>query len=194
VLYQALLGQDDALFQALASELAEGLLRAEIDYVVADNADAYNPNHDVCRLLTNAAVGRANEQRSVPIQSYEFSLVGAPDACPAELSDSAVWLRLDDAALERKLAAAHGYPELAGEVAAALAQAGRDAFRTECLRPVTTSLPPEVTTGVPFYEQYGEARVKGQTYKEVVRRFHVARVAQALGLPAVMFALQNVPC
>ena len=39
VLYQALLGQDDALLQALASELAEGLLRAEIDYVVADNAD-----------------------------------------------------------------------------------------------------------------------------------------------------------
>ena len=50
------------------------------------------------------------------------------------------------------------------------------------------------STGVPFYEQYGEARVKGQTYKEVVRRFHVARVAQALGLPAVMLAIQNLPC
>ena len=36
VLYQALLGQDDALFQALASELAEGLLRAEIDYGFAE--------------------------------------------------------------------------------------------------------------------------------------------------------------
>lgn len=194
VLYQALLGQDDSLFQALVDELAEGLLSAGVDYVVADNADAYNPSHDVCRLLTNAAVARVNQRRAEPLRSYEFSLVGAPDACPADLREQAVWIRLDDAALERKLRAAHGYPELAGEVAAALAEAGRDAFRTECLRPVTTSLPVEVTAGVPYYEQYGEQRVKGRTYQEVVRRSHVAHVAQALGLPALMLSLQIVPC
>ena len=193
-LYQALLDHDDALFRGLADEIARGLVAADVDYVVADNADGYNPIHDVCRLLTNAAVARVNATRPTPVHSYEFSLVGAPEACPVELHEQSVWIGLDDAALERKLAAARGYRELGDEVASALAAVGPNAFRTECLRPVTTALPPTVTTGSPYYERHGEQRVEGKTYQQVVRRVHVARVAQALGLSAAMLAPQSGPC
>ena len=62
------------------------------------------------------------------------SLDGRPDADPTE---EALTLRLDDDALDRKLAAAEGYPELLSEVRSALERFGRQAFATEALRPLT---------------------------------------------------------
>ena len=98
---------------------------------------------------------------------------------------------LDDAQLERKVRAARSYPELAGEVDAALGAHGADLFRTECLRPVE---PPaigapahgarQLTTSeaLPFYEQFGAARVAAGAYGRLIRRReHLDPLAAALG-------------
>ena len=69
---------------------------------------------------------------------YAFVLDAAPDSCPSPLRADAWWLRLDEAALERKLGAAQAYPEMREEVAAALERFGRHAFAVECLRPAAT--------------------------------------------------------
>ena len=76
---------------------------------------------------------------------------------PGAAASVGLFLQLDDAALGRKLDAADAYPELAGEVRAALGRFGTEPFRAECLRPVA---PAErdgwAADEIPFYERYGE--------------------------------------
>jgi hypothetical protein len=177
-IYSAILERDFARFTALAEQLAGELAASGADCVVGDAVEGYNPSHDVCRLVINAAL----RMLGGAVPSYDFLLVGAPDSCPDEMRRRAVWLELDDQALARKLAAARSYAELAGEVEAALGRFGVAPFRTECLRPVDPSQrygwdPAEV----PYYETYGEKRVAEGAYDRVLRfREHVQPLADAL--------------
>jgi hypothetical protein len=177
-IYSAILDHDFARFTGLADQLAAEFAATGADCVVADAVEGYNPSHDVCRLVVNAAVRLLGRE----VACYEFLLVGAPDDCPAGLRERALWLELDEAALARKLAAARSYAELAGEVEAALARFGVAPFRTECLRPVDLTQrygwdPAEI----PAYETYGEQRVAEGTYQRVLRfREHVQPLADAL--------------
>jgi len=160
-IYTAILDRDFACFTGLAEQLAGELEACGADCVAGDAVEGYNPSHDVCRLVINAALRLLG--RAVP--AYDFALVGAPDGCPAALRAEALWVELDEAALARKLAAARSYEELAGEVEHALARFGVAPFRTECLRPVDLSErygwdPAQV----PFYETHGEKREIGRAH------------------------------
>lgn len=178
-LYRAILGGDLGLFTALADELAGGL--ADVDVVAGDAVEGYNPGHDVCRLLLNAAVLRL-EAEGRRIANFDFPLVGAPDDCPAENLSGALSLELDEESLHRKLEAARTYPELAGEVEAALASHGSDRFRVECLRPVRYGLDiAPLVSQPPFYETHGEKRVALGLYGQVIRfQQHLAPLAAGL--------------
>jgi len=175
--YEALLAGDTSLFRRLAAELATAL--ADVDYVVGDAAEGYNPTHDVCRLLIDAAVERVGRVRGRRPASYAFPLTGAPAAGLPDGSER-VQLTLDDAALARKLAAARGYSALTDEVDVALVRLGVEAFRIEPFAPGEGgdglgSGPP------PYYERHGERRVAEGVYARVVRfREHVLPVARAL--------------
>jgi hypothetical protein len=175
VFYQALLARRVAFFRQIADELAEALGRTGAQAVVSGAAQGFNPMHDVCRLLVDAAVARV--RGTAPVH-YEYALLGPPDACPEALRSRAAWLRLGPAGLERKLAASRSYAELSGEVEAALATYGPAAFATECLRPVTPSAAPSE----PLYEAFGRNRVAVGRYRNVIRyRDHLAPLAEALG-------------
>ena len=54
-IYRALLSRDVAAFTGTAAEIAASLLDEGVEYVVADAAEGYNPTHDICRYLANAA-------------------------------------------------------------------------------------------------------------------------------------------
>ena len=101
---------------------------------------------------------------------------------PEALRGEVVRVSLDDEALARKLESANGYPELAGEVAAAIERFGTAPFQREFLRPV--DLDDRLgwqAEEVPFYERYGEKRVAEGVYHRVLRfREHVVPVAEAL--------------
>lgn len=181
-LYRAILAGDLGLFTALVDELAQGL--EDVDVVAGDAVEGYNPGHDVCRLLLNAALlYREEGQRPA---SFEFPLIGSPDDCPAEDLGAALRLELDEESLRRKLEAARAYPELAGEVDAALAAHGTGSFQVECLRPVRYGLDighiGHRFSHPPFYETYGEKRVAQGHYGEVIRfHQHLAPLAEGLG-------------
>jgi hypothetical protein len=181
-IYAAILEGDAARFCRLADELAAMMVEGEVDCVVADAVEGYNPSHDVCRLVVNAALRMAARACGRPIAAYDFLLVGAPHQCPDELRERALWLSLDDTALARKLQAARAYPELAAEVERALERYGAAPFRTECLRPVDLSEPYGWTAAeAPYYERYGEKRVAEGAYQRVLRfREHVRPLAEAL--------------
>lgn len=181
-IYTAILNQDLNLFIGLAQELAETFIRDQIGYVVGDAAESFNPTHDLCRLIINAAVRIVNRQSGKLITNFDFLLAGRPDTRPEALQAQAIRLQLDEKAFHLKLAAARNYPEMAREVDAALSTVGADAFRFECLRPVDQCAGNGHLYGErPYYEQYGEQQITAGYYQRVIRyQEHMAPIAQSL--------------
>jgi hypothetical protein len=176
-IYATILRGEAAPLLRIVETLAEAFQDA--DYVAADALEGFNPSHDFCRLMVNAALGRVART----IGNYDVLLDGDPRACPEHLRADAVELVLDDDALGRKIEAALGYPELRDETSRALAAYGADAFRVEMLRPVR-----DLREGVealdedpPYYERYGSEQVAAGHYREVIRyQAHVRPLARAL--------------
>ena len=166
--YQALRAFDADLFLDYARVLAHQFVTHGITVVVGDAREGYNPMHDVCRMMTDAAVALAGRVLHRPISSYQFATVGDPVARPAGATGEPLTLRLDSPELTRKLVASHGYTELAEDVHRALAVTGDAAFGVECLWPIRASVV-EPLTDVPEYEAWGEARVSAGHYGQVIR-------------------------
>ncbi len=176
--YAAVLVGKAGPFLGVVDELAALLIARGARYVTGDAIEGYNAMHDLCRLILNAAVARASAV-GVPIGNYEFKLTGSPLAVRR---DGAISVRLDEAALTRKLAAARACPDLALEVDEALSTLGAQAFATEWMAP-TESLDEGDGLGEakPFYESCGERRVGEGKYQHVLRRReHVLPLAAAL--------------
>ena len=179
--YAAILNHEFDFFVGLARELCEAFVAERIDYIAGDAFEGYNPMHDVCRLVINAAVTVAR-LRGHRVENLEFSLIGEPAVCHEPRHADGICRLLDDAAFARKRAAAKGYAELAGEVDAALERTPTDALRVECLRPVGAGAGDYRCDDPPFYEQYGEKQVAAGYYHRVLRyREHIAPLAEALG-------------
>lgn len=190
-IYRAILAGDHARFTALVEELAAALVRDNVELVAGDAVEGFNPSHDVCRYIINAAVRLASATTGRVIASYAFPLESAPDSCPDALRSRALRVQLDDGMLGRKLEAAHAYAELRSEVENAFQRFGSGPFRTECLWPVDLADPYGWDPSrIPFYESHGAQRVAQGVYGRVVTfREHVKPLADALwshgaGLPA----------
>src|SRR5262249_36119007 len=54
--YRAILDGNPECFRRLAAELAAALVHEDIEVVAGDEAEGYNPSHDLIRLIANAAV------------------------------------------------------------------------------------------------------------------------------------------
>jgi len=181
-LYAVILEGRIEVLAGLARELAEAFSEPGVERVVADALEGFNPSHDVCRLVTDTAVALARRRTGRAIDSYDFLLEGRPDAIPGSASSGDLRLKLADGALDRKLAAARAYPELADEVERAVARHGAGAFRIECLRPADPEADVEsLIEEPPYYESYGERQVAAGRYPRVLRfREHFLPLAQAL--------------
>jgi hypothetical protein len=179
--YAAILNHEFELFLALARELSEAFVVERIDYVAGDAFEGYNPMHDVCRLVINAAVTLAGRAQGHQPGNFEFSLVNHPSACHQQPHADCICRVLDDAAFARKLAAAKGYAELAGEIDATMELHSTDQLRVECLRPVGPGSGGYACDQRPFYESYGEKQVAAGHYHRVLRyREHIAPLAEVL--------------
>jgi hypothetical protein len=180
--YAAILSHDFDLFVGLAKELCEAFVVERIDDVAGDACEGYNPVHDACRLVINAAVTAARRARRHQVRNLEFSLINQPSHHHEPLANgNGVCHILDDAAFARKMAAANGYVELAGEVKAAAEQTSIAALRVECLRPVGPGTGEYACDQPPFYESYGEQQVAAGHYQKVLRYHeHMAPLAAAL--------------
>ena len=179
--YAAILDQDFDLFNGLMRSLAGYLIEEEISCVVGDAFEGYNPTHDVCRLVTGAAVEMANRVSGRTVDNFEFLLTGKPDGRERSEHDRVIRLELDDHAFTRKMAVARSYPELEAEVKEAIRLNQLDAFRVECLRQVSNRPPVFANDHKPYYEQYGEQQVLSGHYYKVIRyREHLMPLGEAL--------------
>ena len=177
-LYRLLLDRRVDVFVALANELATAFDEARVECVAGDAVEGFNPVHDVCRLIVDGAVGIIRRRTGREVRNYDFPLHGPPQ--PPR--PGSIVVRLDEAALERKLTAARAYPEMRAEVDAALGRFGREAFAMECLGPAATGWhASRFEQEQPDYERYGATRVTEGRYSEIIRyRDHVHPVAMAI--------------
>ena len=179
-LYKAVLDREFQVFTSLADELTRELVEDEIAYVVGDAIEGYNPAHDVCRMVINAAVQLSKRRHGHEIANFDFLLVGNPSA--GSEADWAICVTLEENTHRQKLAAAAAYTELDRDVSRALGSFGADAFRVEYLRPVdNSSIDAGLFDDPPFYEQYGEKQVSRGYYDRVLRhRQHMIPLSEAL--------------
>lgn len=161
--YLALRERDADFFVSLASRVSQHV--GGYDLVVCDGLEGFNTSHDICHYLVAAAV--ANQPKNVRPEAWEFPLEDSPANWAGD--DSPV-LSLDQPTLDRKMQAAFAYPELAAEVNAALARLGTAAFAVETIRRVRPEVAPQAPPGTPpYYEVFGERRVREGVYREVIR-------------------------
>jgi len=180
--YQLVMERCHARFIALADELARELAAENIDYVVGDAEEGYNPSHDLCRMLIGTALAVLRRDTGRMLPNYDFLLVGRPDEGQTAKDAGAIRLDLNQAALDRKFAAARAYAELANEVAVALAKTGPEVFRHEVLRPCGSEAGLSRTGAEkPYYDTYGEEQVAKGRYAAVLRwEEHMWPLAAAL--------------
>jgi hypothetical protein len=202
-LYQAVLNREHKRFIALVDQLAGTMIDNNVECIAGDAREGYNPAHDICRLLINAAVALVKRKTNRKLLNYDFTLVSTPGDCPDELRARALFFDLDEAAFMRKIHAARNYPELQAEVESALngshaptvakdphlverlrtdyGVTQANSFRTECLRPVSANGANREDHQQPFYEEYGERQVRAGHYTDVLRyREHLLPLAAAL--------------
>jgi len=180
-LYRAILTGEAETFQQLVDEMTTILADEAIDYVAADAVEGFNPGHDVCRLLVNAALARLRGQNGSELPNLEFPLEA--DALRRETeAPGGIELHLDAAAFDRKLGAIDNYPELTEEADRLRAAHGLASFGVERLTPVDYHLDiSECSEQPPAYERWGEQRVKSGYYKTVLRfKEHVEPLARQL--------------
>lgn len=185
--YQALLAGQSDIFTELATELAKALLAHEVEVVSGDAPEGINPTHDLCRFLIDEAVTVVESVTGRRVRNQEFVLDSPPTDCPKELVSEALWLRLDEEALNRKLQAAMDYPELRGETEEGLRLYGKQAFSLECLRPSTTRMAMEsFEKEPPAYERFGREGVErfgkkfGQYEQVITFQGHVKPMVQSI--------------
>lgn len=166
--YDALLSSDTDLFTGLVRRVSEELVDPEVEIVLGDADEGYNPMHDICRYVVDAAAALAGRKRAVALSVYEFPLAGPPTPKGFAPGRDGQTLVLSDDEFQRKLAATRSYAALDADVAAALKDYGEEAFRVESLRRVEATRRP-VNRAPPFYESYGEGRVAAGAYATVLR-------------------------
>ncbi|PWT95533.1 MAG: hypothetical protein C5B53_11250 [Candidatus Melainabacteria bacterium] len=165
-MYAHLLDDGRDIFLSLVEELTNMFLENEIDYVASDAYEEFNPTHDLCNYLVKAAVALASERRV--IEAYAFSLDAKPSTGDA-FPDSMI-IGLDDELFARKIAAARQYHELAPDIAQTIDQFGSQSFKLEVLFNAKRGRQPDVQEGgVPYYEKYGEEKVRSGLYSKTIR-------------------------
>ena len=168
-MYSAILSGDRGFFRELTESLAQAFRSADVDFVAADATEGYDSVHDVCRLVVNAAVRLVGIERGSRVDNHEFRLVRSPDDWPNPGRTEIRRLVLSDEALDRKVAAARGYPELSSETEAQIRESGIEAFRVESFRSTQPDPIPRPPQFPPFYEQHGAKQVAAGRYRTVLR-------------------------
>ena len=111
----------------------------QIEYVVGDAIEGYNPAHDLCRLIINAAVNKASRMGHW-VENFDVVLAGKSADMPVQELPDSISIEVDDKMLSRKLQAARDYSEMAVDLQRILDEQGIDFLRTERLRRVAKRL------------------------------------------------------
>jgi hypothetical protein len=106
-LYDLIFQQELQVFQDLMDDIRVDLKLHHIDLLVGDSCEGFNPAHDLCRYIINAIAEKEK------IANYDFPLLGLPNQCAHELKEDAIWIKLSEDDLMKKLSIIRSiYPKL----------------------------------------------------------------------------------
>lgn len=182
-IYNALLGTAASPFKLWLANLIKMGMQGHFDVIVADEAEGYNPSHDLCRVLANC-LAHALRQAGRSITSLEFPLIG--HACdPARQNDVVTEVTLSDEELRHKLSMMRLYaqrtsPILEQELQTMLDKFGEKSFAKECLYPASQTAYEcgELPHALPEFERIGEERHRAGIYQHVIRAEHLRQLVQ----------------
>jgi hypothetical protein len=162
--YRAILAGDRRPFDAAAAAIADRGRAERATQIVADSLEFFNPMHDLCSCLAQNVARRLHDTGSGAVELLTYA-IERPDLMRGRPE---YVFALDDAALERKLAAAAAYHELTAEVerrrlAAIEHVASERLFAVDLHRPWPRRAPEE-----PFYETFGREMIARGTYAELI--------------------------
>jgi len=167
-MYKVMRDQDLDALTALVDDILFEFERNNVELVVGDAAEGFNPTHDLCRYLTNA-IARVHSSRSgKAVKNFDFLLDGPPDVCPS-VDPPPIRITLSETELSRKKEAIERFPDIKPDIDQFFRNFGEAGLKTECLRPVANvngSAPS--SDGEPFYERYGSQKVKEGLYPETI--------------------------
>jgi hypothetical protein len=176
-IYQHVLNGDCAVFDALRDEVANLLANQDIDTVVSDGIEGYNPTHDLCHAIARSAIALAARRRNAPIEHLCIPLMGNPHRFADGVSHVRRTVELDQRLFETKMNTVQTYAQGSGatlqrEVDETLRSYGEDAFKRECLfdatRPSWPAWSRRFAVEKPFYETYGREQVAAGRYQYVI--------------------------
>ena len=169
--YRALTDRDPSPLLEAAGAILADARRLRPALIVSDAVEGYNPMHDLAAGLAEA-VCAALAAEGAAVEHLVYPTVGdAPLGVVRSLT------RLDEAAVERKLAAARAQPALRTELEAYLERVGAGVACEELFRPGPAPAP----DWRPRYEELGRRRVASGRYSEAIEsRRHVLPMLDAL--------------
>ena len=184
-IYEAILGGEAQPLLNVAERLAQWLVEEQIELVISDAIEGYNPTHDLCAAVAGRASRLAAKASGRDIQHFTIPLMGPPVLSNAPTG--AVAYDLTPKAVSDKLSEARRYAALAGgalvgEVDAMIREHGEPAFGREYFLPATL-IEDFAAFGreAPFYEMHGEKQVAAGRYAHVIRfRNHIEPLVAAL--------------
>lgn len=168
-LYSHFLQGDVNALRQVTQSLADSLIDDAIEFIVADASGEGFLAHDVFRMIVHCAVRVAEDHLNRKIPVYDFLVDGSPQDCGTCSKAQTLWLHLGDQELQSKIDSAFAYPEVRPFVNEALERFGKEAFRTECLRPADQSLDLTRFDLATSYEQHGAQLVQTGEYSTVIR-------------------------
>ena len=176
--YEAILGGDVQFFQNLVEQLASSFILHDVNRVVVDSWQNYNPLHDLTHLCGRLATHRFEKQTGRALQILDYPVVTA-DLSDAPCGPLVSSTTLDLAQAKYKLEAIAAYPDIADDANRLIAFDGNDAVKVECLHSLLplAELKP---SRPPFYEAYGRSVVSTGTYSEVITWHHVEAIMNGL--------------
>ena len=181
-LYQIILQKDLELIHDVIDEILTDLIEHNIEMLVGDALEGFNPTHDLCRYMINTMVEIYHRRTGKEIMNYDFLLEGSPRDYHEDDSSNTLLLHLTETELDRKISAANNYREIRADFERTIAKYGRQMFQVETLRPVKVPyLVKDWETEYPFYEEYGKQKVLEGEYKGVIYfEKHILPIVEAL--------------
>src|SRR5262249_12617592 len=116
-LYRLVIDGNVGPVHAWADALRDAWLAAPPALVVTDAWQLYSVAHDLVHLTTRVAAAEAGMRLGRPLPCLGYAVVPPAIANQVPLGPVKLELRLSQADLDRKMALAHAYPEIARELA-----------------------------------------------------------------------------
>jgi len=192
--YRRILEQDHAFFMNTCERIVEYILVNDINEVVSDAIEGYEPTHDICEAIARAAVLRASQQSATRIHHYLIPILGNPGHAPFGNSSAAIKIELTCEQISRKRTAIAAYAKRAGtrltaEIQDAYDRHGISAFDREYLFEAPHNgwqrWHRHFIETAPQYELRGRAHVaSGRDQIAINYKDHVAPISERLINPS----------